>query len=266
MPTRIVRSTIGRKVPDTFFPFSLPFPTSPSETFFTSEEQEKSPFFHPFGGMQGLAVLSTLCVENAVKIPRLPDREVEQVTRDRSGVHPSTPKEDETMLKRKRRNVIGPAVLAGVLLFAALCLVGPAERQAFGQGSLFIYPKNGQSEDQQRKDKYECHMWAVQQTGFDPSAPVATSTPSHEPQGEVVRGAARGAALGAIGGAIAGDAGKGAAVGAAVGGGAGAMRRRGGMRAQHQQMEQQQAMQQQQRGNYDRAYGTCLEGRGYTVN
>lgn len=36
---------------------------------------------------------------------------------------------------------------------------------------LFIYPKNGQSEQQQAQDRYECHTWAQSQTGFDPTAP-----------------------------------------------------------------------------------------------
>jgi hypothetical protein len=34
---------------------------------------------------------------------------------------------------------------------------------------LFVYPKNGQSTEQQSTDKYECHRWAVEQTGFDPT-------------------------------------------------------------------------------------------------
>ena len=34
---------------------------------------------------------------------------------------------------------------------------------------LIAYPKNGQSQDQQGKDKFECHRWAVGQTGFDPT-------------------------------------------------------------------------------------------------
>jgi hypothetical protein len=37
---------------------------------------------------------------------------------------------------------------------------------------LFIYPKNGQSEQQQSTDRYECHRWAKQQTGFDPTQPL----------------------------------------------------------------------------------------------
>jgi hypothetical protein len=36
---------------------------------------------------------------------------------------------------------------------------------------LFIYPKTGQSEEQQATDRYECHRWAVDQTGFDPTQP-----------------------------------------------------------------------------------------------
>jgi hypothetical protein len=37
---------------------------------------------------------------------------------------------------------------------------------------LFIYPKNGQSEQQQATDRYECHAWAKKQTGFDPTQPL----------------------------------------------------------------------------------------------
>jgi hypothetical protein len=36
---------------------------------------------------------------------------------------------------------------------------------------FFIYPKNGQSQEQQSQDRYECHAWASGQTGFDPTRP-----------------------------------------------------------------------------------------------
>ena len=36
---------------------------------------------------------------------------------------------------------------------------------------LFVYPKQGQTAEQQAKDRYECHRWAVEQTGFDPTQP-----------------------------------------------------------------------------------------------
>jgi hypothetical protein len=40
-----------------------------------------------------------------------------------------------------------------------------------GSTEVFVYPKNGQSEAQQSTDRYECHAWAVQQSGFDPTRP-----------------------------------------------------------------------------------------------
>ena len=41
--------------------------------------------------------------------------------------------------------------------------------QAPASNQLFIYPKSGQSAEQQAKDQYECHRWAVTQSGFDPT-------------------------------------------------------------------------------------------------
>jgi hypothetical protein len=43
---------------------------------------------------------------------------------------------------------------------------------ASAPSDLFIYPKNGQSEEQQSKDRYECHSWAASQSGFDPTQPL----------------------------------------------------------------------------------------------
>jgi hypothetical protein len=41
---------------------------------------------------------------------------------------------------------------------------------------LMAYPKNGQSADQQGKDKFECHKWAVGQTGYDPTTGGAAAS------------------------------------------------------------------------------------------
>jgi hypothetical protein len=41
--------------------------------------------------------------------------------------------------------------------------------------NLFVYPKSGQSAEQQANDRYECHRWARDQTGFDPTQPSAGS-------------------------------------------------------------------------------------------
>ena len=137
---------------------------------------------------------------------------------------------------------------------------------------LIIYPAKGQSQDQLEKDKFECYTWAKQQSGFDPMAmPQATAPPPKQEaqKGGVVRGGLRGGVVGLTVGAIAGDPGKGAAIGAASGGLIGGMRRRDQKRSQQQaqkQWEQEQANAYMQgRNSYNRAFGACLEGRGYTV-
>lgn len=48
-----------------------------------------------------------------------------------------------------------------------------------GSASIYVYPRNGQSEQQTADDRYECHQWAVSQTGFDPT----TATPDTQTQG-----------------------------------------------------------------------------------
>src|ERR1700733_4252963 len=40
---------------------------------------------------------------------------------------------------------------------------------------VFVYPAHGQSPDQTERDRYECHTWAVQQTGVDPSRADASA-------------------------------------------------------------------------------------------
>jgi len=181
---------------------------------------------------------------------------------------------------RLRRRVIRlpfVIVLIAVPLFAAAGLAQTND--------IYVYPARGQNQAQQDRDRYECHSWAVKQTGFDPSRPPpqtampAAAAPNvYQPsQRHIARGAARGAALGAVGGAITGDAGKGAAAGAAMGGLVGGFRRRDERRqqyAQQQYVQQQyaqqhaanQSVQQGQRAAYQRAMAACLQGRGYSVN
>lgn len=59
---------------------------------------------------------------------------------------------------------------------AASSNVVPQPQQ--GPDQFYVYPKKGQSADQQAKDRYECHRWAVDQTGFDPSQPVTNLSDS----------------------------------------------------------------------------------------
>ena len=37
-------------------------------------------------------------------------------------------------------------------------------------GDIFVYPSQGQTDAQRDRDRYDCYLWAVEQTGFDPSA------------------------------------------------------------------------------------------------
>ncbi len=45
----------------------------------------------------------------------------------------------------------------------------PAASAPPSQENIFIYPKNGQTPEQQARDRYECHRWAADQTAFDPT-------------------------------------------------------------------------------------------------
>ena len=163
-------------------------------------------------------------------------------------------------------------ILTGLLILAAGNVYS-------GSTDLYIYPNTGQDEELQRRDRYECHVWAAGQTGFDPSSYQAPQPVIHPPMArrhddrfgsDPVTGAAKGAAVGAVGGAIGGDVGKGAAIGAGVGALLGAFKtlERESERKQidrHREAAEQQAEIENLREDYNRAISACLEGRGYTV-
>jgi hypothetical protein len=153
--------------------------------------------------------------------------------------------------------VLGYSVLLGVV----------AVKPTFAQDDLFIYPQKSQTEEQQSKDRFECHEWAVQQSGFDPTAPVSSSPTSTQDStgGEALGRAGRGAAVGAVGGAIAGDAGKGATIGAAAGGGTGLIKKKRQNQEAADAEAQRTAATEERQGTYRRALSACLEGRGYTI-
>lgn len=50
--------------------------------------------------------------------------------------------------------------------------------EAISPGDLYVYPRNGQSIEQQATDRYECHRWAVGETGFDPTQPSGGVAPT----------------------------------------------------------------------------------------
>jgi hypothetical protein len=128
-----------------------------------------------------------------------------------------------------------------------------------------VYPAKGQSAQQQNKDNYECYAWAKQTTGVDPAGPPPSVAPPPQSSwggGHRLGGAARGALGGAAIGAIAGDAGQGAAIGAVAGTMAGGYRAR---RDRDQSIKDAQAQQGQVMNTYYRAFGACMEGRGYSI-
>ncbi len=166
------------------------------------------------------------------------------------------------------------------LLVSAQQPAPTADKPISASLGTFVYPKNNQNMEQQKKDEMDCFYWAKQQTGIDPM--VTTPPPQQRqtqaqqketPKGGAVKGAAGGAAAGTAIGAIAGDAGKGAAIGAT----AGAIKGRRAQKKAEKQAEAQAKQQQQQaqqqakvtekerKDTFNRAFGACLESRGYTV-
>ena len=146
------------------------------------------------------------------------------------------------------RNVIKLAVGA----VALSCTIG-----ALAQKPV-VYPAKGQSAQKQKKDDSACYGWAKTNTGIDPAVVAKTPPPPSGPAvggGERLKGAARGAVVGEIAG---GHGGEGAAAGALVGG----ARARRNQAAQQQQAQSQKA---QTMDTFYRAYGACMEGRGYSV-
>jgi hypothetical protein len=169
------------------------------------------------------------------------------------------------------RSPFGIRVLSCVFALAGSMATGLAHAQSYtGQAAatgVMTYLAKGQSAQQQDKDKYACYDWARGQTGFDPTQAAqppltAQQYQSSGAKGALVKGAAGGAAIAQL---AHGDAGRGAAAGAM----GAAMRERAkeqqAVQARQQQAAQQQSVRGQQRANYDRAFGACMEGRGYTV-
>ena len=132
---------------------------------------------------------------------------------------------------------------------------------------IVVYPANGQSEEQQSKDEYECYVWAKGKTGFDPAqekspAQVQTTESSGKAGRQILGGALAGAAIGEI---VDDDAGKGAAIGAVGTGLFGGIKRN--QRRKQQQQAQNQSIQayENRRAEYNTYRSACLEGRGYSV-
>jgi hypothetical protein len=166
-----------------------------------------------------------------------------------------------------------PVVLLGLL---SACVTPPPRTYAVPAPPpqrVFVYPAHGQSPDQTERDRYECHLWAVQQTGVDPSRADANPyervvvQPATPPGANAVGGAIAGAIIGGIiGGPRNAGAGLilGGATGAIVGSAADANAQQQA-RATQQQINASAADGRARADAYRRAIGACLQGRGYTV-
>jgi hypothetical protein len=134
---------------------------------------------------------------------------------------------------------------------------------------LIVYPAKNQSSTQQGTDEQECYNWAKTNTGIDPQAPPpeATVAADQGPKGQRVKSAARGAAAGAVVGEVANnDADEGAKVGATAGVIAGGRQARQDKKASAENAQASaEAAQNQRITTFRKAFGTCLQGRGYTT-
>jgi hypothetical protein len=169
------------------------------------------------------------------------------------------------------------AVPVAVTVLLAACVTPPPRVVAVPAPPpqrVFVYPANGQSPQQTDRDRYECHVWAVQQTGVDPSRSDANPyarvivQPANPPGTGTAVGAISGAILGSI---IAGprNAGAGLVLGGATGaiiGSASDAQAQAQAQQTQQQINQSAAAGRAQADSYRRAIGACLQGRGYTVS
>ena len=151
----------------------------------------------------------------------------------------------------------------------------PAEPAPPPPTQVYVYPTGGQTPEQSGRDRYECHLWAVKQSNFDPSVTAVlprqrVRVEAAPPSGsDTVAGAVTGAIIGAV---IARDPGAGAVGGAILGGAAGAVsdgQREAQAKAVQQRYDARDAARMaqldQQADGYRRAISACLEARHYTV-
>jgi hypothetical protein len=175
----------------------------------------------------------------------------------------------------------GAAVVLGAALLAlAGCATEPPPPpEAYGyqppppNTTVYAYPERGQSAGQQSRDRYDCSLWAVKQSGFDPSAPNVPQAYRVQVSGPPP---GTGTAIGAIAGAVLGaalsdpwDRGAGAAFGAVTGAMIGstsdAARAQQDQEVMSEQAQQQRAELAHRAADYRRALSACLDARGYSV-
>lgn len=182
-------------------------------------------------------------------------------------------------MKHMRNQLLNFRLASLIVLSATLaaCVTPPPQRTVVQEQPvstrIMVYPAQGQSADQLERDRYECHTWAVQQSGFDPSAPGVPAgervvvQPANPPGSGTAVGAIAGAILGAV---IAGprDAGAGLVLGGITGAAVGASsdaNAQAQANLEQARADRSYAQGEQAANNYRRAISACLTGRGYTI-
>jgi hypothetical protein len=131
--------------------------------------------------------------------------------------------------------------------------------------ALEVVGQREQSLEQTRRDRYECHNWAIGETGEGPAAPADDDSADgdRELRRERIDRAIVGAAIGSAVGSIFGNGRRrhssdrvlaGAAAGAAIGAATAGAAQRSAAAADEEPSD------------YLRALTACLEGRGYAVS
>ena len=161
--------------------------------------------------------------------------------------------------ERARARRVPVAAAAAMLAVSA---VGSAS--AADLASLIVVPEQGQSAEQTRRDRYECHNWAVGESGTVPQQQDAADR-NDERRGRRLNKIAIGAAVGAALGGLArdrggrryrDDVGDGVLGGAVLGAAAGAV---AGQVAENRREASDED------SDYIRALEACLAGRGYSL-
>jgi len=186
--------------------------------------------------------------------------------------------------------IIRPLILIFILSLSFFLLSGcsprhsskrpqPATPPPLPSTQIYFYPQQGQNKAQQERDRYECYLWAVRQSGFDPNQSQRLA-PHQRVTVKMASPSGSGAVSGAIGGAVLGSivtpyrhSGEGLVFGAIAGaliGAASDVARQQKINKAQQQYAQKNAnnyyaRQEKQARDYRRAMSACLEGRGYSV-
>ena len=187
---------------------------------------------------------------------------------------------------RQSRFYLTLGVILGAALFLSACAPAPQYREVRlldspapqASTEVYFYPLYGQSPAQQDRDRYECYLWAVDQTGFDPSATGVA--PHQRVVVEPVQPDGQNTAIGAVAGALVGAAigsssdrtGQGAVIGAVAGALLGAASDAAvqqeaavATRRLDRDAARRSAAVEHKANDYRRAMKACLEGRGYSV-